>query len=183
MGYYVVLYIISEDCSSSVGLLDGGKSVVNVLSEGSELSIKETDGLGNDFLRLISLVSVFGVLDVFIITDSDLFVVLGLLLLSSEVLFGLLVLSNGDSLVKGGDFEFEVSDLSVDVVKLVTKSLSGGFVFGNPMLVSSSLDFSGFGDLVEEFITDGDDLLDTGAGGLDGGSGGDLGKELEDGVP
>jgi hypothetical protein len=158
---YVLLYIISEGSSSESSLLDGGESVVNVLSEGSELSIKETDGLGNDFLRLISLVSVFGVLDVFIITDSDLFVVLGLLLLSSEVLFSLLVLSNGDSLVKSGDFGFEVTDLSVNVVKLIFETLSGGFVFMDPMLVSSSLDFSGFSNLVEEFITDGDDLLDT----------------------
>jgi len=139
--------------------------------------------LGNDFLGLISLLSVFGVLDVLVVTDSDLLVVLGLLLLSSGVLFGLFVLGDGDSLVEGGDFGFEVSDLGVDVVQLVFETLSGDLVLMDPMLVGSSLDFSGLGNLVEELVTDGDDLLDSGAGSLDGGGSGDLGKELEDRVP
>jgi len=117
--------------------------------------------LGNDFLGLISLFSVFSVLDVFVITDSDLLVVLGLLLLSSGILFSLFVLGNGDSLVEGGDFSFEVTDLTVNVVKLVFESLSGDFVLMDPMLVSSSFDFSGFGNLVQKFITDLDDLFNS----------------------
>jgi len=139
--------------------------------------------LGNDFLGLISLLSVFGVLDVLVVTDSDLLVVLGLLLLSSGVLFGLFVLGDGDSLVEGGNFGFEVSDLGVDVVQLVLETLSGDLVLMDPMLVGSSLDFSGLGNLVKELVTDLDDLLDSGAGSLDGGGSGDLGKELEDRVP
>jgi len=160
--------------SSESGLLNATESVVNVFSEGSELSLEESDGLGNDFLILISLVSSFSVLDVFIITVLELFVVLDLLLLSSGVLFGLLVGGVGDSLVKSGDFGFEVTDLSLDFVELGGDSGSGGVVFGNPVLVGSSFDFSGFGNLVEEFITDVDDLFNSLSVGLNGGSGGDL---------
>jgi len=165
--------IISCGFSES-GLLNASESVVNVFSEGSELSLEETNGLGNDFLISISLITSFGILDVFIITVLELLVVLLLLLLGSVVLFLLLVGGVGDSLVEGGNFGFEVTDLSLNFVELGGDSGTGGVVFGNPMLISSSFNFSGFGNLVQEFITDVDDLFNSLSVSLDGGSSGDL---------
>jgi len=161
---------------SELGLLDLSESVVNVFSESSKLSLEETDGLGNDFLILISLVTSLGVLDVLVITVLELLVVLDLLLLGSGVLFGLLVGGVGDTLVEGGNFGFEVTDLSVDFVKLGSNSGTGGLVLRNPMLVSSTFNFSGFGDLVQEFVTDVDDLLNSLGVSLNGGRSGDLGQ-------
>jgi len=156
------------------------ESLVNVLSEGSELSLEETDGLGDDFLIGVSLVTALGVLDVFVITVLELLVVLDLLLLGTGVLLLLLVGGEDDSLVEGLDFGLEVTDLSVDLVELGLNSLLGGLVLGDPMLVGTSLDFTTLGDLVQELVTDVDDLLNSGGGSLDGGGGGDLGEQLED---
>jgi len=142
--------------------------------------LEQADGLGDDFSVLTSLVSSLRILDVLVITVLELLVVLDLLLLSSLILFDLLVLVHGDSLVKSGDFVLEVGNLSDDLVQLGIEVLSVLVVFSDPVLVGSSLDFSGFGDLVQELLADGDDLLNSGGVSLDGGGGGDLGQELED---
>jgi hypothetical protein len=145
--------------------------------------LEETDGLGNDFLVVVSLAASLGVLDVLVVAVLELLVVLDGLLLGSGVLLGLLVGGVGDSLVEGGDLLLEVSDGLVDLVELVGLTGAVLLVLFNPMLVSSALDFSGFGDLVKEVVAEGEDLLDSLGVSLDGSGGGDLGEELEDGGP
>jgi hypothetical protein len=51
------------------------------------------------------------------------------------------------------------------------------------VLVRSSFDFSGFGDLVQKVVADRNDFADEGLVGLDWSLGEDLGEQLEDGVP
>jgi len=119
-------------------------------------------------------------LDVLVVAVLELLVVLDGLLLGSGVLLSLLVGGVGDSLVEGGDLLLELGDGLVDLVELVGLSGSVLFVLFNPMLVGASLDFSGFGDLVQEVVAEGEDLLNSLSVSLDGGRGGDLGEELED---
>jgi len=101
--------------------------------------------------------------------------VLGLFLFSSN--FGIVSLGSGgvDSLGEGVDVGVELVDLGSEDFDLVGQGGSGGLVLSNPVLVVSSLDLSGLGDLSDQLVAEVDDSLDQSGVGLDGGGGGDLG--------
>jgi hypothetical protein len=127
--------------------------------------------------------SSLGVVDVLVVAESELFVVLGRFLLDSLLLFGSFVCGGLDSLGEGGDFLFQVGDFTVDLVELFGDFSLGSLVLVNPVLVVSSFDFSGLGDLVEELLAEVDNLLNGSLVGLDGCGGGDGGEDAEEGGP
>jgi len=79
-----------------------------------------------------------------------------------------------DSLGEGVDVGVELVDLGSEDFDLVAQGGSGGLVLSNPVLVISSLDLSGLGDLSDQLVAKVDDSLDQTGVGLDGGGGGDL---------
>jgi hypothetical protein len=124
-----------------------------------------------------------GIVSVLIFTESELLVVLNLLLVGSVQLFVSFGGGVVDSLVEGGNFLFEVGNLSIGLVEFVVGLFFGSVVFLDPMLIVSSFDFSGLGNLFEELVAKGDDVLDGGLVSLDWGGGGDTGEHLEECVP
>ena len=80
-----------------------------------------------------------------------------------------------DSSGQGSDVSVQLVDVSSQFGVFLAQLVSGGLVFIDPVLVVSSLYFSGFGDFGDQIVTQSDDSVDGGGVGLDGGSTGDLG--------
>lgn len=151
--------------------------------EDSELGFDETNGIGDGFSVVHSGFSSFGVGLRLVVAPLNATLEFDLLGASTLVLFITLVGGVGKTLVEGGDFTFEVEDLDVGGFEEGDGGGTGIVVLGNPGFVLSAFDFAGLGDLFEEVVDEGEDLLDGVSVSLDGGGGGDLGEELEDLVP
>jgi hypothetical protein len=159
------------------------KSILNIFSEESEIRLQEGDGIRNNFSVVHSSLSSLGVVNVLVIAESEFLIVLGRLLSNSFQLFVSFVGGSSDSLGEGGDFLFQVGDFRVECVKLFSDFSLGSFVLFNPVLVVSSFDFSGLGDLVQELLAEVNNLLDGVRVGLDWCGGGDGGEDVEEGRP
>lgn len=118
------------------------------------MGLEKSDSIRNDFSLIVSAFSSLSIFDVSIIALFKSFVVLDLLLLSSSVLLFLFILSILDSLVESQNFAIENSDLTIEEVEFLNQSTSVGFVFLNPVLIISSLNFSGGSNFIEDLVAE-----------------------------
>lgn len=117
-----------------------------------------------------------GVVIVFVLAISESFVVLGLLLVSSDLSIVSLSSSGIDSLGEGIDLLVKGIDLSIQDGNLVVQLVSDVGVLFNEVVVVSSLDLSGFRDFSNELIAEVNNSLNEGLVSLDWGGSSDLGE-------
>lgn len=117
-----------------------------------------------------------GVVIVLVIAISESFVVLGLLLISSDFSIVSLSSSGIDSLGEGIDLLVKGIDFSNQDGNLVVQLVSNAGVLFNEVVIISSLDLSGFGDFSNELVAKINDSSDEGLVSLNWGGSSDLGE-------
>lgn len=159
------------------------ESVVNVLSEESEVGLQECNCIGDDLDFVVALLAALRVVDILLVTVGESLVVLSLLLVAADLSVVLLSLGSVDALGEGVNFAVELLNLGSELGNLVRQLGAGRGVLLNPVLIITAFDLAGLGNLRQEGVAEINNSLNEALVSLHRGGGGDLSEQVEDLVP
>lgn len=138
--------------------------------------MQESNSIADDLDLVVSGLSSVRVVIVLVLAVSVSFVVLSLFLVSSDLSIASLSSGGVDSLGEGIDLGVKGIDLSNQDGNLIVQLVSDIVVLLDEVVVVSSLDLSGFGNLSNELVAKINNSLDEGLVSLNWGSSSDLGE-------